>query len=89
MSDTIIFIIGGGVFALTTTATLIYGYLSFQDKAKADGVLTDVDDPTGVDADGETDTEEMEAVASSAAELAALRSVPAQITRVLPSAAAR
>ena len=30
MSDLLIFIVGTGVFAITTTATLVYGYLSFQ-----------------------------------------------------------
>ncbi len=30
MSDLIIFIVGSGVFALVTTATLLYGYLTFQ-----------------------------------------------------------
>lgn len=38
MSDTIIFIVGTGVFALTTTATLLYGYAWFNDKSVEAGV---------------------------------------------------
>jgi len=36
MSETLIFIIGSGVFALTTGATLLYGYFTFYEKAEAD-----------------------------------------------------
>jgi hypothetical protein len=38
MSDAAIFIIGSGVFAITTTATLLYGYRWFTYKAIEDGV---------------------------------------------------
>ena len=38
MSDAIIFIIGSGVFAITTTATLLYGYRWFTYKSIDDGI---------------------------------------------------
>lgn len=38
MSDTLIFVVGSGVFAITTTATLLYGYSWFNDKAVGEGI---------------------------------------------------
>jgi hypothetical protein len=45
MSDIVIFIVGTGVFSITTTATLIYGYSWFNDKAVDAGVPDGSDDP--------------------------------------------
>ena len=36
MSETLIFIIGSGVFAITTGATLLYGYFTFYERAESD-----------------------------------------------------
>jgi hypothetical protein len=36
MSETLIFIIGSGVFAITTGATLLYGYFAFYERAEKD-----------------------------------------------------
>jgi hypothetical protein len=43
MSDAIIFIIGSGVFAITTTATLLYGYSWFADKSVEAGIEVEDD----------------------------------------------
>jgi hypothetical protein len=38
MNDLVIFIVGTGVFAVTTTATLLYGYFSFHRRAESQGI---------------------------------------------------
>ncbi len=51
MSDLVIFIVGTGVFAVTTTATLLYGYVTFQKKARDDGIFVAEDAATETEAD--------------------------------------
>jgi hypothetical protein len=36
MSDLLIFIVGTGIFSITTAATLLYGYFTFYKRAEED-----------------------------------------------------
>jgi hypothetical protein len=46
MSDFLLFIIGSGVFAIATTATLLYGYATFTTKASEQGIGVDASPAT-------------------------------------------
>jgi hypothetical protein len=74
MSDLVIFIVGTGVFAITTTATLLFGYVTFQQKAREDGVLV----ADGSDDRDDTDTQDLAASGE-------LTAIPIDIARVTPS----
>jgi hypothetical protein len=72
MSDAMIFIVGAGVFAVTTTATLLYGYSWFNEKSVEAGV------EDGSEKEFETDDTQSDDVG----EPASLLSVPVDIGRV-------
>jgi hypothetical protein len=77
MSDIVIFSVGIVVFAITTTATLLYGYVSFLKQSRDQGIGED----TIIDA--RPDDDDVEVTDGSS-----LLSIPVDIARVSPSPAA-